>query len=58
MIGGSHIGFNVQDIDEAFDSIKKYGAMELNHPVEVVPGKKVCYLQDIDGNWIELIEMK
>ncbi len=58
VVGGSHIGFNVENIDQVFDSIKKYGAKELNPPVEVIPGKKVCYLQDIDGNWIELIEMK
>ena len=58
VIGGSHIGFNVENIDEVFESIKKHGGTELNPPVEVIPGKKVCYLQDIDENWIELIEIK
>ena len=28
----------------------------MNPPIEVAPGKKCCYIQDPDGNWIELIE--
>ena len=56
MIGASHICFDVDDIDSAFQEMIANGAKQLNPPVEVSPGRRVCYLQDPDGNWVELIE--
>jgi catechol 2,3-dioxygenase-like lactoylglutathione lyase family enzyme len=56
VLGGSHICFDVDDIEEAHLAIVAGGAVGLNPPVEVAPGRKVCYMQDPDGNWIELIE--
>jgi hypothetical protein len=32
------------------------GGQKLNPVVKVLDGLKACYLQDPDGNWIELVE--
>ncbi len=56
VVGASHICFNVDDIRAAFSELIANGAQQLNPPVEVSPGRHVCYLQDPDGNWIELIQ--
>jgi catechol 2,3-dioxygenase-like lactoylglutathione lyase family enzyme len=56
VIGGSHLGLRVEDIDAEFAKLVANGAKDLNPPVEVAPGRKVCYMQDPDGNWIELLE--
>jgi predicted enzyme related to lactoylglutathione lyase len=58
VLGSSHFGISVDDADETFKALVSRGALGLNPPVEVVPGKKVCYLQDPEGNWIELVELK
>ena len=55
-LGASHIAFNVSDMQTTFTHLINNGARQLNLPVEVVPGKLVCYLQDPFGNWLELIE--
>lgn len=58
VIGGSHLALIVTDIDLTWTDLKNKGARPLNPPVEPIPGKFACYLQDPDGNWIELIEYK
>ena len=58
VIGGSHIAFTVEDIDSTWSDLTLKGVKPLNPPIEVVEGKFACYLQDPDGNWIELIEYK
>ena len=55
VLGASHLAFNVTDIDGTFQRLLDAGAIKLNAPVEVREGRKACYLQDPDGNWIELI---
>ena len=57
VLGGSHIAFNVDDIQKTMDALISNGAKQLNPPVETAPGRKVCYMQDPDGNWIELLEI-
>ena len=57
VLGGSHICFDVDDIDETHRAIVEGGATGLNPPVEIVPGRKACYMQDPDGNWIELLDV-
>ena len=52
-LGASHLAFNVLNMEQ----LVSHGARRLNPPVEVMPGRKVCYLQDPDGNWIELLEI-
>ncbi len=57
-LGASHLAFEVDDIESTYERIVSQGARKLNPPVELVPGKKGCYLRDPDGNWIELVEIK
>ena len=56
VLGASHLAFNVTDMEGTFQRLLDNGATKLNAPVEVGPGRSACYLQDPDGNWIELIE--
>jgi len=56
VLGGSHLAFTVDNIEETLIYLNKNGARILNVPVEVVPGRFVCYMRDPDNNWIELIE--
>ena len=58
ILGATHLAFNVDDIQETFHTLISRGAKKLNPPTEVEPGKTACYLQDPDGNWIELIEIR
>ena len=58
VLGGSHLGFLVDDIGAAFDRIAASDARILNPPTDVAPGRTACYLQDPDGNWIELIQIQ
>lgn len=58
VLGGSHIAFNVDNIESTFNQLVEGGAVNLNPPSEVAPGRYVCYMQDPCGNWIELIEDK
>ncbi len=58
VLGGSHIAFNVDDIQKTMDALISNDAKQLNPPVETAPGRKACYMQDPDGNWIELLEIK
>ena len=53
--GATHLAFAVDDIEETYHAIIGQGATKLNPPVEVAPGTWMCYLQDPDGNWIELV---
>ena len=55
-LGSTHLAFNVENIDETSRELVRQGAIKLNPPVVVAPGKVACYMQDPDGNWIELME--
>ncbi len=57
VIGGSHLAFAVDDIQAAYKRLSGAGAKTLNAPISVAPGRTVCYLQDPDGNWLELMEL-
>ncbi len=57
VLGASHLAFNVTDINGTFDRMIAAGAIELAPPVEIMPGRVGCYLQDPDGNWVELLEI-
>ena len=53
------LGINVlldDDIEKEFKKLISNGAQKLNEPVSLTPERKACYLQDPDGNWVELIE--
>ena len=55
-LGGTHLAFDVDDIEATFRQLVNNGAAGLNPPIELQPGRIACYLQDPDGNWIELIQ--
>ena len=54
--GASHLGFTVDDIQRAYETLISRGGRKLNPPVQASLEVKVCYLQDPEGNWIELVE--
>lgn len=56
-LGASHLAFNVDNIEETFERLVSEGARKLNPPATMQPGRKACYMQDPDGNWIELLEI-
>lgn len=56
IIGGSHVAFIVDDIQAAFDRVMANGAIEMNPPANIAPGRWACYMQDPEGNWIEFIQ--
>ena len=55
-IGASHIAFFVDDINDKFNAIVAAGGVQLNPPTSYPDGRIVCYLQDPDRNWVELIQ--
>ena len=58
VLGGAHLAFQVDDIEGTLEALAGNGAQTMNPPAEVAPGRKACYLQDPDGNWIELLEIR
>lgn len=54
--GAAHLCFIVRDIETTYAALLGLGGTKLNAPVPVFDGVSACYLQDPDGNWIELIE--
>ena len=57
VLGGTHLCMLVDDIDETFRNLTDNGAVGMNPPASVAPGRRACYMQDPDGNWIELLEL-
>ena len=57
VLGAAHLGLRVSDIEAAFQKLVDNGALPVNRPAQIVPGRKACYLNDADGNWIELLEL-
>ena len=58
VLGGSHLCFLVDDIRVAFDRVSASDAQIMNSPIDVAPGRTACYLQDPEGNWIELLQLQ
>ncbi len=56
IFGGSHVAFIVNDIQAMFEHVTGNGAMKMNPPAEIVPGRWACYMQDPEGNWIEFVQ--
>ena len=57
MLGAAHLAFEVEDIEETFRRLERGGARVMNPPAELAPGRIGCYLQDPDGNWLELLQL-
>ena len=52
--GGTHLAFFVEDSKVTWQRLVDMGGKPLNPPIEVLPGMWECYMQDPDGNWIEI----
>ena len=61
-LGASHLAFNVDDMDEYYDTMSKKGLRFVGPPgVREMEGTgglvKSAYAQDPDDNWLEFVEM-
>ncbi len=57
VVGAAHLALQVEDIEAAFEKMSAGGAWIMNPPAQLAPGRIACYLQDPDGNWLELMEL-
>ena len=58
-VGATHLGIVVDDLDSVYQELSAKGVKFLTPPVQresSIYGRKVCYLQDPDGNWLEFLE--
>jgi catechol 2,3-dioxygenase-like lactoylglutathione lyase family enzyme len=58
-VGACHLGIVVDDLQAIYEELSTKGAKFLGPPVVregSLYGRKVVYLQDPDGNWLELLE--
>ena len=60
-IGATHLGIIVDNLDEFYKELSTKGVRFVSPPVTrlnaVYPmAQKGCYMQDPDGNWLELLE--
>ena len=56
-LGATHVALLVDDIHAMYARLAEKGGQVMNPPAELEPGRIACYLQDPDGNWIELLEL-
>ena len=60
-VGASHLGVIVEDLDALYAELSSRGVRFVSPPA-IRPGavypmaSKGCYMQDPDGNWLELLE--
>jgi catechol 2,3-dioxygenase-like lactoylglutathione lyase family enzyme len=60
-VGASHLGVIVDDLDAFYAELSRRGVRFVSPPA-IRPGavypmaSKGCYMQDPDGNWLELLE--
>ncbi len=57
IIGASHLALQVDDIQAVHEKLIKGGAKSMNPPAELAPGRVACYIQDPDGNWLEILQL-
>ena len=59
-LGAAHICFNVTDLGELASELKAQGIRFVTDPIfhEMPDGKRrgICYIQDPEGNYVELIQ--
>lgn len=59
-LGAAHICFNVTDIEKLYEKLNAKGTKFVTSPIfkNNPDGTRtaICYLQDPEGNWIELIQ--
>jgi catechol 2,3-dioxygenase-like lactoylglutathione lyase family enzyme len=55
-VGHGHIGFCVDDIQKAYNKLKKNG-VPIVLPPQIIPGvQKFFYFRDPDGYWVEMVQ--
>ena len=60
-VGATHLGVIVDDLDAFYEELSAKGVRFVSPPA-IRPGavyplaRKGCYMQDPDGNWLELLE--
>ena len=60
-VGATHLGVIVDDLDAFYQQLSAKGVSFVS-PLAIRPGavypmaRKGCYMQDPDGNWLELLE--
>ena len=57
MLGATHLALLVDAIHALYARVAAKGAQVMNPPAELEPGRTACYLQDPDGNWLELLAL-
>lgn len=57
IIGAPHLAIQVDDIEAVQRRLVQGGAKPINPAAELAPGRVACYLQDPEGNWIELLQL-
>ncbi len=59
-VGSTHLGIIVDDVDSLYRDLSARGVQFVGPPAvrpeTTVYARKVCYLQDPDGNWLEFLE--
>ena len=50
----THLAFYVEDAKATWQRLVDMGGKAVNPPIELLPGVWLCYMQDPDGNWIEI----
>ena len=59
-VGATHLGIIVDDLDSVYRELSAQGVQFVGPPVArpepSLYGRKICYAQDPDGNWLEFLE--
>ena len=59
-VGAAHLGIIVDDLEALYTELSGKGVESVGPPVvrpdRTLYARKVCYLQDPDGNWLEFRE--
>jgi len=53
-----HLAFDVKDMKEAIDELRKEKISIVDEPFELATGTTIAFIEDPDGTLIELIERK
>jgi glyoxylase I family protein len=57
-VGFKHLAFEVPDLDKALAALQADGIKteQIADCSSILPGFRVCFFKDADGNWLELMQ--
>ncbi len=55
IIGMNHIAFGITNIEKTVNTVIENGGVQITD-IHTIANNKCCFVKDIEGNWIELIE--